>query len=309
MSGVTPLIVVHGGAGRVRAALHEAAVSGTHAAATRGIEALLAGKDAEAAAVAAVRVLEDDPAFNAGRGACMTEEGTFETDAGIMRSRDGAVGAVAAVPELADPVLVAQAVMRDGRHLLQCGAHAAAFARARGLGRWGADALWTSKAQDSFDAATAGRMDRDGRADTVGAVTRDARGDFCVAGSTGGVLLKRPGRVGDTPVVGAGFYASATLGACVATGRGEEILRAVFCVRLLERMQREGGDPTDVAQAACDDVRAATGAAVGVIGIAATGVPFVAHACPHMSWAWRGAAVEGMTQGGLAALHRADRGG
>ncbi len=294
-------IVVHGGAGVVHASLHESVVVGTRRAAEVAAKVLAAGGDCQAAAVAAVRHMEDTPAFNAGRGSCMNASGSFEADAGIMRSRDLRIGAVASMPALANAVEAAALVLEQSRHHLLCGEAGAAWIQTQGVGVWGRDQVWTQKAQRRYDAATAGRMDKDGRADTVGAVVRDARGDYCAAGSTGGVLLKTPGRVGDTPVPGAGFYATEELGACVATGMGEAMLREVTCVRLLERIARSFEAPEVCASRYCEELRAATGAAVGVVGITAHGEPFVAHACRHMSWARWKHGTPGSAQGGLCA--------
>ncbi|WP_434415090.1 isoaspartyl peptidase/L-asparaginase [Nannocystis pusilla] len=218
----TPVIVVHGGAGTVAEDLRASAVTGTRAAAAAGQAVLLAGGSAEAAVIAAVRTLEDDPGFNAGRGACMNADGVFEADAAIMRSRDLRSGAVAGVREVRDTILLAALVMNETRHCLLVGDNAARFARERGVGHFGREEVWTAKAEAHFTAVRAGQQ-LDNRADTVGAVALDARGELCAAGSTGGVLYKLPGRVGDTPMVGSGLYAHPELGACATTGLGEAI--------------------------------------------------------------------------------------
>lgn len=283
-----PTIVVHGGAGRVAPEHHAEALAGVAAAAEAGRAVLRAGGDCEAAVVAAVRVLEAAETFNAGRGACMTEAGTFEVDAGIMRSRDLASGAVAAVPDLADAILVARAVMVDGRHRLLAGPGAAAFAQALGVGTFGREELWTAKAQARYEEATAGRAQAVGQADTVGAVAIDARGDLCVGCSTGGVLRKRPGRVGDSPLVGSGFYAAPELGAACATGVGEAIMTHVACYAALARL-RDGVAPDAAADELC--ARVATqrvgdaDATCGIILISPAGEVGVAHRSLHMSWA------------------------
>jgi L-asparaginase / beta-aspartyl-peptidase len=287
-AAIVPTVVVHGGAGRVAPEHHHEARAGVVAAAEAGRAVLLAGGDCEAAVVAAVRVLEDDEVFNAGRGACMTAAGTFEVDAGIMRSRDLASGAVAAVPDLSDAILVAQAVMADGGHRLLAGAGAVALARARGVGTFGREGLWTAKAQARFDDALAGRGQPVGQADTVGAVAIDARGDLCVGCSTGGVLLKRPGRVGDSPILGAGLYAAPGLGAACATGVGEAIMAHVACYAALARL-RDGVPPDAAADELCARVATQrvrdTPATCGIILIAPTGEVGVAHRSAHMSWA------------------------
>ena len=284
MSDRAPIVIVHGGAGTVAKALHDMAVQHVQVAVQAGLGSLREG-DCEDAAVAAVKHLERTPCYNAGVGSCMNLDGKFETDAGIMRSRDGAVGAVAAAPELADPIVVAQAVMRDSKHSVLAGEGAVAFARAQGVGTFGHEAMWTQKAQNRFDRALAGKIERDGRADTVGAVVLDAQGHLCVAGSTGGVLLKTPGRVGDTPFVGAGFLAHPHLGAAAATGVGEAIMARSFCFALLDRHAREGGSLQAHAQAMCDQLRQESKSAVGVIAISPKGEVAIAHACKHMSWA------------------------
>ncbi|HLT40241.1 MAG TPA: isoaspartyl peptidase/L-asparaginase [Enhygromyxa sp.] len=283
------IIVVHGGAGTCAAELHEAAVSGTRAAAAVGLASLfdIDPDDPDAcveAAIAAVRVLEDDPTFNAGRGSCMTSAGELEVDAGIMRSRDLAVGAVAGVRDLANACELARAVMEHCKHSLLVADGARRFGIERNVGRFSRELVWTPKAQQRFELAMTGAMPADNRADTVGAVVRDRHGNLCALGSTGGVLLKLPGRVGDTPVIGAGFYAHPELGAAVATGVGEAIMRRVGCYELLRRAA--AGQPIQqAAEQLCAEIHAADGAAVGFIAIDPRGEVAVAHRSEHMSWA------------------------
>jgi beta-aspartyl-peptidase (threonine type) len=281
---VTPIIVVHGGAGRISAEHEADARIGIARAASAGQALLLAGASAEAAAVAAVRVLEDDPTFNAGRGSCMTDAGTFEVDAGIMRSIDMRSGAIAAVPDLADAIEVARAVMNHGRHRFFAGTGAVQRAKELGVGRFGREHVWTDKAQTKFEQAMAGRSTRDGQADTVGAVTLDANGQLCSACSTGGVLLKQPGRVGDTPLVGSGFYAAPDLGAAGATGMGEAILTHVLSFAVLQRIAA-GDDPQQAAAQMCDQVATRHDATCGLILVTPDGRTAIAHASDHMSWA------------------------
>ncbi len=280
---VVPTVVVHGGAGRVAPEHHQTAVEGVQAAAEAGRAVLRGGGDGEAAVLAAVRSLEDAPVYNAGRGSCMNRAQGFEVDAGIMRSVDLAHGAVAAVPDLANAIELAQAVMHHSPHHLLVGEGAVAFARAHGIGRFGRELLWTAKAQARFDEAVAGRGSATGQADTVGAVAIDAAGHLCVAGSTGGVLLKSPGRVGDCPMVGAGFYAAPALGAACATGMGEAIMTHVASYAAL--MRRASGLSADrAADEVCARVAGST-ATCGIIMIGPDGEVGIAHRSPHMSWA------------------------
>lgn len=281
---VEPILVVHGGAGTVARDLHEPAVRGVNAAVEVGWKVLLDGGGCEAAVIQAVRVMEDDETFNAGRGSCMTEPGEFEVDASIMRSIDMRSGAIAGVKNLRDGILVAQAVMNHTKHSLLVGDAAEAFAKKHEVGSFGRDEVWTEKAQRRYDGARSGEMQKDNRADTVGAVARDQHGNLCVAGSTGGVLLKLPGRVGDTPLIGPGFYAHPELGVAAATGVGEAIMAHVMSYELL-RKAAETGDLQATADTLCRDVRAQTGSAVGLIAIRPDGQVAVAHASNHMSWA------------------------
>ncbi|MDC0719864.1 isoaspartyl peptidase/L-asparaginase [Nannocystis bainbridge] len=296
----TPFIVVHGGAGTVAEDLRDGAVTGTKAAAAAGQAVLLAGGSAEAAVIAAVRALEDDPGFNAGRGACMNADGVFEADAAIMRSRDLRSGAVAGVREVRDTILLAALVMNETRHCLLVGDNAARFARERGVGQFGREEVWTAKAEAHFTAIRAGQR-LDNRADTVGAVALDARGELCAGGSTGGVLYKLPGRVGDTPMVGSGLYAHPELGACATTGLGEAILTHVLAYAALQRVRGAASDAvTPLAASLVGDVSARwEGAAVGLVLLRPDGTPAIVHASEHMSWAL--ARGDAPVTGGLSA--------
>jgi beta-aspartyl-peptidase (threonine type) len=279
---ITPVVVVHGGAGRIAPEHALSAKAGVGAAVEAARAVLRSGGDAEAAVVAAVRVLEDDPTYNAGRGACMNELGEIELDAGIMRG-DGRSGAVAAVPDVGDAILLAQAVMHDGRHRILAGAGAVRFATAQGVGTFGRDRVWTPKAQARWENARRDAATAPGQADTVGAVVLDGAGLFCVGCSTGGVLLKRPGRVGDSPIVGAGYFASASLGAACATGMGEAILATVASYEVLRRIA-EGAEARVAAADVCRET-AGSNATCGLILVTADGRPVVAHESDHMSWA------------------------
>lgn len=278
----TPVLVVHGGSGTVAPDNRDAAVAGAREAARVGQAILLAGGTCEDAAVAAVRVLEDDPAFNAGRGACMNRDGRFEHDAAIMRSRDLRSGAVAGVREVRDPILLARLVLEHTRHCLVVGEGAEALGRAHGVGHFGRDEVWTAKAEAAHAAVRDGRSGADNRADTVGAVALDLEGHLCAAGSTGGILYKLPGRVGDTPLVGSGFYAHPELGACCTTGVGEAILTHVLALTALQQAR----DPRADLRRLCAEIATRwNGAAIGLILVRPDGTTEVVHASEHMSWA------------------------
>jgi beta-aspartyl-peptidase (threonine type) len=277
---LTPTIVVHGGAQQILPELEGACLAGVRAAAEQGRALLLRGAPAEDAVVAAIRVLEDDPAFNAGRGACMNADGEFEVDAALMRGRDRRLGAVAGVRDLRDPIVVARAVLEHTPHHLLVGAGAEAFARARGLGCFGRAEVHTTLAEREWEQA---RPARGG--DTVGAVALDLRGELAAGGSTGGTPGKLPGRVGDTPLPGAGIYARAGWGATVATGLGEAITAEMACYAALARVIAGEGAQAVVA-ALCDAIHEGHGAApCGMLLLSAAGDVGIAHRSPHMSWA------------------------
>lgn len=240
-------IVVHGGAGRVDAARHPAIIDGCAAAAAAGFAVLAAGGRALDAVQAAVRVLEDHPELNAGLGAVLNRAGEIELDAAIVDGETLAIGAVAAVPELRRPIDLARAVLDDGEHVLLAGPAAWAFARERGFAPAEPGAMVTERQRARWAARHAPPTgDQDGG--TVGAVAVDARGHVAAATSTGGILDKRPGRVGDSPLPGAGTWADDAGGAASATGDGEAIIRIGLTRRLVDRV---------AAGEAIDDVAAA----------------------------------------------------
>lgn len=214
-----PVVVVHGGASEWYAgtSLGRAAC---RRAAEAGWEVVTAGRGALDAVIAAVRVVEDDPACNAGTGAVLSSRGTLELDACVMDGRSLASGAVAVLPPFRHPVDIARAVLEDGRYHLLAGDGAAAFARARGFEPCDPELMITAERRAEFE----GRGSFE-RGNTVGAVVRDAYGNLAAATSTGGIAGTIPGRVGDAPLVGGGTYADEHA-ACSCTGDGEAFARA-----------------------------------------------------------------------------------
>jgi len=224
---IRPVVLVHGGAGHIAEDRRAAHVAGAKRAADAGLAALLEGASALDAAVRAVEVLEDDPQFNAGTGASLTEDGRIELDAAVMDGATLRAGAVAALPPFRNPIRIARAVLDDARHVLYCADGAAAFARAHGFTPSTLDAMRTKHAEERLRLCLEGRADPSwaGGGGTVGAVAIDRDGHLAAATSTGGTVGKHAGRIGDTPIVGAGTYADDETGACSATGTGEHILR------------------------------------------------------------------------------------
>ena len=217
-----PLIACHGGAGMVTEDRHDSLRAGVRAAVAVGHRMLEAGASAIDAVVATVRVLEDDPEYNAGTGSALTRDGTVETDASIMDGATQRCGAVAAVPDLGNAIALARAVMDAGEHVMLAGEAAWRFAAEVGITRAAPGSLVTERARTRLRAITGIAS-----GGTVGCVARDRAGNFAAATSTGGIVAKRSGRVGDSPIPGAGTWADAHC-AISATGDGEAIMRTAL---------------------------------------------------------------------------------
>ncbi len=237
-------IIVHGGAGHVPEASRAAHAEGARRAAMAGFEVLRRGGSAVEAVERAVKVLEDDPVFNAGTGACLNSDGHIELDAAIMSGADLSAGAVTALPPFRNPIAIARAVLQARGHILYAGEGAVRFARAHGFAPEEESRMVTEAARKRLAAVQSGETDN-WAGGTVGAVARDRDGHVCAGTSTGGKVNKRPGRVGDTPIIGAGTYADDECGACSNTGDGEAFMRLCFAKTVLDAMR--GGKPAEEA--------------------------------------------------------------
>jgi len=264
-------IAVHGGAGTIlRENLTEAMrgeyEAGLGAALDAGARLLAEGGNALDAVAATVVLLEDDPHFNAGRGATFTFDGKIELDAAIMDGRTRAAGAVAGVTRERNPVLIARAVMEHSPHVFLAGARAERFAREQGFEP--VDPAWFETAErrrqfEEFRQRKSGWFDGSVTGGTVGAAAVDANGVLAAATSTGGLTGKRWGRVGDSPVIGAGTYADDRACAVSATGAGEYFIRTAAAKAIADRMVLLG----ESAQAAADAVIAEIGELGGEGGV------------------------------------------
>lgn len=280
-----PKLIVHGGAGTIDEARRPAYHRGLRAALAAGWAVLEAGGDAVEATLRAVETMEADAeAFNAGVGGSPNRDGEVELDAAVVRGADGSAGAVASVRTAPSAVRLADLVRRTTPHVLLVGPGAEALVERpvdpetlltpHSRAAW---ARWRSR-QAEADAAPPPT----GSA-TVGAVALDAAGDLAAATSTGGVLGKWPGRVGDAPIVGAGTYADRSV-AVSCTGRGEAFLRAVTAKALAERLAA-GGDLPDVLARALADVREHGGSG-GLIVATADGRLAYAFDTVHLALGW-----------------------
>jgi len=241
-------IAIHGGAGALpRRKMTPAASARYKAGLARalgaGYEVLKAGGKSLDAVCAAVVTLEDSPLFNAGRGACYNSDEKHELDASVMDGATLRAGAVAAVSRIRNPVLAARAVMEKSRHVLLVGRGAERFARQQGL------ALVDESYFHTRSRLTALRKRIEGHHGTVGAVALDANGNLAAATSTGGYTGKLPGRVGDSPIIGAGNYADDAC-AVSGTGIGEAFIRGVLAYDVAARMHYRGESLPAAARAA-----------------------------------------------------------
>jgi L-asparaginase / beta-aspartyl-peptidase len=230
-------IVVHGGAGDVpvpRVPLH---VAGCERAALAGAEVLANGGSALDAVERAVFVLEDDPLFNAGTGACLNAEEHIELDASIMDGTGLRAGGVCALPPFLHPIAIARHLLEEGRHVLLAAEGAARYAVEHGFVRADEAPMITELARRRLAAVRAKKAEPGWAGGTVGAVARDRAGRLAAATSTGGMVDKLPGRVGDSPIIGAGTYADDTMGACSTTGHGEAMMRVCAAKTAVDHMQ------------------------------------------------------------------------
>lgn len=274
-------IIVHGGAGRFlekEFALAQAACA-TAASLARG--ALQQGASALDAVEAAVRSLESDPILNAGRGSTVNSDGQIEMDALIQDGDTQRFGAVAGLQRVEHPVTLARWIMERTPHHFLIGQHAERFAQGQGMPLVDPQSLLTERQRQNDTGDTQDTQDTQ---DTVGAVALDVAGRIAVAVSTGGVRGKMPGRVGDTPIAGAGGYAESAMGGASATGLGEGIMRSLLTFRAVDLMRAMEAQPAaDQALALFTERFAGLG---GIIALDSQGRVGVAHNTPHMPCAW-----------------------
>lgn len=261
---MVPALIVHGGAGAdpgdravYRDALAAALAAGWHR--------LGAGDAALDAVEASVAAMEAHPRFNAGHGSALTEAGTVECDASIMDGDRLAAGAVGAVSGVVSPIGLARRILEDGRHVLLVGDGARAFARERGVALCDPAALVTDRQRARLAERLAGRAPAGTLpGGTVGAVAIDRHGRLAAGTSTGGLMGKRVGRVGDSALIGCGTYADSRLGGVSTTGHGEAFIRTVLAKTAVDVL-KELDDPALAAQVALDVLRDDGGGDGGLI--------------------------------------------
>ncbi len=283
-------LVIHGGAGviersrltpeqdrEIRAALDRALAAG---------QDVLAGGGAALDAVeAAVRVLEDDPHFNSGRGSVFTWDGHIEMDAAIMDGRDRNAGAVTGVTATRNPIRLARAVMENSPHVFLSREGANQFSVDQGLPQEPPEYFQTAERRRQLDELrsrpSAEHFDVHLKYGTVGAVALDSQGHVAAATSTGGLTGKRWGRIGDSPIIGAGTYADDRACAVSATGAGEYFIRAGVAHEICARMRMGGETPQAASDAVMAEV-AAMGGSGGVIVVTPAGDGIYSFNTPGM---------------------------
>jgi beta-aspartyl-peptidase (threonine type) len=279
------MILVHGGAGQVAPERHDRLRAGVRAAAAAGHALLERGASALDAVVAAVRVLEQDADFGAGVGSALTRDGTVETCASVMDGAKRRAGAVAAVPDLGAPVIVARAMLEVGEHVILAGPAAMRYAQEIGLSPAAPGSLVTERAMAQLRAAQqAGAAPKvAGEGGGVGAVARDRDGNFAAATSTGGTVFRRAGCVDDSSVPGAGTWADEEC--AVSTSGGEAIFRVALAHDIAARV-RDGKGLRTAAKASLAELRRITpeGAAGAIVVDKDSWVAL--QFGPHMPVAW-----------------------
>jgi beta-aspartyl-peptidase (threonine type) len=294
---VTLALIAHGGAGTWRPGSEQDALEGLTAAVEAGRSVLLEGGTSMDAVCATVVLLEDNPIFNAGTGGVLNFDGFVELDACLMVSEESRVGAVAALQRVKNPILVARKVMEETDHVMLAGEGAQRFARVMGFPDH--DPVTPARKADWQDkkarlAEVLGRHSLRMRrflkdhpeyaGGTVGAAAVDARGVLAAGTSTGGVTMKLVGRVGDSPVPGAGNYASPFIAAS-ATGTGEFVLRSLATRAISEEVER-GATLEQAMRKVLDGLGHDYDADVGMIGVDRHGMAIAQHRTRDMPHAW-----------------------
>jgi beta-aspartyl-peptidase (threonine type) len=282
-------MIVHGGAWAIPDAEVEPHQRGVVAALDAGWHMLAKGGTSLEACEAAVRAMEDDPTFDAGVGSFLNADGQVELDAAIMDGSTLAVGAVAAVRHVRNPVTLARYVMAT-EHVLVVGSGAEKLAQEAGFPLCAPDELVIPREWERWQRTQANPQLAAGAEfrshDTVGALALDHDGNLAVAISTGGTLNKLPGRVGDAPLVGCGFYADNERGACCSTGMGEAIMRVVLAKSVVDRLAL-GDSAQAAARYELASLARRTGGAAGCIVLRPDGSVGLFHNTPRMAYAYR----------------------
>ncbi|CAC5357271.1 ASRGL1 [Mytilus coruscus] len=288
-----PAIAIHGGAWAIPDNLAEASVEGVKVAAQIGYKILQKGGSAVDAVEAAVRSLEDDPAFDAGTGSVLNTDGEVEMDAVLMDGKDLKCGSVACIQNIKNPISVARLVMDKTDHVLLVGNGANKFAEQMGVESVETKQLVTEEAIREWEQyvkfkVTVNTLFKQRNPighDTVGAVAIDTSGNVAFGTSTGGITAKMPGRVGDSPIIGSGGYADNNSGAVSTTGHGESILK-VCLAKNITTLLEQGKSVQEAAEESLSAMATRVQGSGGVVVVDKHGNVGKHFTTERMAWSW-----------------------
>jgi len=284
-------LVVHGGAWDIPDDLVDAHRHGVQQALKAGWAVLAKGGSSVEAVEIAIRYMEDDETFDAGRGSFINNAGEVELDASIMNGKNFRAGAVAAVQNVKNPITLARAIMDESDHILLVGIGATRFAREHGVPTCRPDDLITTRELERWReaqrlGATATRemfKKKKVPVGTVGAVALDRAGNIASGTSTGGTANKYPGRVGDSPLIGCGTYADNMIGGVSSSGWGEALIKVVMAKTVLDLIERLEGDAEKAAREGIAILQRKVQGFGGVIALAKDGSHGIAFNTPRMA--------------------------
>ena len=269
-------ILVHGGAGPLKEDVEEY-IRGVEESVREGFDILNETNTALDAVVKSVEVMENNPIFNAGKGSVLTSEKTVEMGAAVMDGFKLQAGGTALVSRVKNPVILAKKIMENSQHVLIIGKGAESFAKSQDIELISPEELITPRSLK--------RLEEKVNISTVGAVAIDDEGRLAAATSTGGITMKHPGRVGDTPLIGAGNYAN-KYGAVSCTGTGESFMRCLTASRIVDKVE-QGMPCQDAVVLEITRLEKQCAGSGGVICIDKNGNIGIYHNTPLMSWAWK----------------------
>ncbi|MGD9489291.1 MAG: isoaspartyl peptidase/L-asparaginase [Calditrichaceae bacterium] len=287
---INPVILVHGGAWDIPISAHQDHVNGIENALRAGQKILKETDDPVETVIEIIKILENDPAFDAGTGSFLNDAGEVEMDAGIMYGADLTVGAVAAIQQVKHPIEVAELVRAKTQHVMLAGEGATIFAKKNAIEMVSTESLLTGREKERYlSLKLQGKVriksffeDKPTPSDTVGAVVINSRGEMAAGTSTGGTPFKMQGRIGDSPIAGAGYYADDTIGAASTTGWGESIMRVMLAKTALEYL-KAGNNADIAADLAIKDLETRVSGNGGIILLDKNGNWAFAHNTPFMA--------------------------
>lgn len=287
---IQPMIIVHGGAWEIPPVMHKAHLAGINTALETGQKMLRETDDALQTVLAIIRYLEDDPTFDAGKGSFLNSAGEVEMDAGVMVGRDLSAGAVAAIQNVRHPIHVADLVRSKTQHCFLVGQGATNFAAEQGVPLIATEQLLVGREKKLYrELKKRGEVRiksffelKELPGDTVGAVVINSKGEIVAGTSTGGTPHKLQGRVGDSPIIGSGFYADDASGGASATGWGEGIMRVMLAKTAIDYL-KAGKSAQEAADLAIKEMRERVNGDGGIILIDRKGQPAFAYNTAFMA--------------------------